>query len=64
MNPCMKDITAPTVVSLLAALTANQEQIEWWLRCGASLVALVAGALAIYRFFRPRKRDRLPLDCD
>lgn len=48
--------STPAVVSLIAAITANQEQIEWWLRCGGSLIALVAGGLAIYRFFWPRKR--------
>lgn len=55
----MKDLAAPAFVSILAAITANQEQIEFYLRCGASLVAVIAGTLAIYRFFRPRRgRDR------
>lgn len=57
----MKDLAPPAAISILAAITANQEQIEFYLRCGASLVALIAGALAIYRFFRPR-RGRSSLD--
>ncbi len=51
----MKDLATPTICALLAAITASQEQIEWWLRCAASLVAFVAGCMAIYRFFRPRR---------
>lgn len=47
--------SVPAIVSIGAVITANQEQVEWWLRCGASLVALIAGALAIYRFFAPRR---------
>lgn len=34
-------------VSLLGVVTANQEQVEWWLRCTASLVAIVAGLLTV-----------------
>lgn len=49
----------PAIISIIAVITAHQEQIEWYLRCGASLVALIAGALAIYRFFRPTKARSL-----
>lgn len=58
----MKDLAALALVSIAAAITANQEQIEFYLRCGASLVALVAGVLAIYRFFRPADSRRSHLD--
>lgn len=43
----------PTFVSLVAVITARQEQVEFWLRCAAYFVSFVAGCLAIYRFFRP-----------
>ena len=46
----------PTLLSIVAAITANQEQIEFYLRCGASVVAIAAGGLAIYRFFRPAQK--------
>lgn len=55
MKPNLHDLW-PASVSIVAAITANQEQIEWYLRCAASLVALIAGSLAIYRFFRPVRR--------
>ncbi len=54
----LAELGRPVILSLIAAITANQEQIEWWLRCGASLVALLAGGLAIYRFFVPKRRRR------
>lgn len=36
-----------SLASIAAAITANQEQLEWWLRIGASVVAIVAGLVAI-----------------
>jgi hypothetical protein len=47
----------PATISLIGVITARQEEIEWWLRSLASAVAIVAGILGIYRFFRPKVRD-------
>ena len=41
-------------VSALGVLTANQEQVEYWLRCTASCVAIASGALAIWSIFRKK----------
>jgi len=40
--------------SMLATITAWQEQLEYWLRVGASLVALIAGLISIYYYIRHR----------
>lgn len=49
----------PASVSIIAAITANQEAIEWGLRCAALAVSIVAGLLGIIRFFRPASRQGL-----
>jgi hypothetical protein len=41
-----------TIASILAAITSQQEQIEWWLRCGAASVAIAAGGIAIWQKLR------------
>lgn len=44
-----------TVTSILGAITAQQEQIEWYLRSGAAAVAIIAGLVAIWsKLRRPR----------
>ena len=48
-----------TLTSIFGAITANQEHIEWALRCGAALVAIVAGVIAIWQKLR-RKPDPKP----
>lgn len=47
-----------TITSILAAITANQEQIEWWLRTGAAAVAILAGVIAIYQKLRRKSPPR------
>lgn len=49
-----------TVSSLIAALTARQQEIEWALRSGASAVAIVAGLVAIWLRLFPRNENRAP----
>lgn len=41
--------------SALGVLTANQEQVEWWLRCAGSLIAIIAGGLTIISLLRKAK---------
>lgn len=41
-----------TITALVAAVTAQQEQIEWALRCGAAVVAIAAGSIAIWQKLR------------
>lgn len=36
-----------TGISTIGVITAYQQEIEFWLRCGASLVAIIAGLLTI-----------------
>lgn len=55
MKPLLYELRL-TLVSIIAAITANQEQLEFYLRCAASVVAIAAGSLAIYRFFRPAQK--------
>ena len=43
-------------ISAVGAITANQESIEWGLRCGASLVAIIAGAATIWSIYRNRNK--------
>lgn len=43
------------VVSGAGAITAWQEQIDWWLRVGASVVAIIAGLAALRAQMRKRK---------
>jgi peptidoglycan/LPS O-acetylase OafA/YrhL len=40
------------IVSGATALAAWQEQLDWTLRILASLVAIIAGGIAIYRYFK------------
>ncbi len=51
---------ALTIASILGAITANQEQIEWWLRTTGALIAIAAGLVALYQ--RLRKKPRKDLD--
>lgn len=45
------------VVSVGGAVTAWQQQVAWLLQCGAAVVAIVAGCVAIYyRIWRPLAR--------
>lgn len=50
-----------TIASILAAITARQEQITWWLQTLAAAVAVVAGVLAIVQRLR---RPRPPRELD
>ncbi len=45
----------PACVSLIAAITANMELLEYWLNIAAAVVAIAAGALSIYRALRKPK---------
>lgn len=45
-----------TVVSGAAAIAAWQAQLEWGLKICASLVAITAGALSIYDWWKKRRR--------
>jgi hypothetical protein len=47
-----------TLTSIFGAITAQQENIEWALRCGAALVAIVAGIIAICQKLRALRRPR------
>ena len=60
MNPRDTVSDLCTVGSLLAALTARQEENEWLLRSGASAVAIVAGLVAIWMRLFPRKEKPAP----
>lgn len=54
-----------TVAAVIGAITARQEQIEWWLRNGAAAFAIVASIVAIWtklRANRTRHREDHPLD--
>lgn len=44
-----------TATSIVAAITANQEQAEYYLRIGASFVAIAVGIATIYSIFRKKK---------
>lgn len=58
MKPYIPDYL--TMASILGIITANQEQIEWWLRCVGAIVAIVAGLVAIIqRINTSRKARRL-----
>lgn len=43
--------------SLLGAIAAWQEQLDWALRCAASVIAIVAGVASLYAFFRNRNKN-------
>lgn len=43
----------PASVAILGVITANQEQVEWWLRMIALVGSIVATGLGVYRFFKP-----------
>ncbi len=51
----MLSTARPACLSLVAAITANMELLEYWLNIGAALVAIAAGALSIYRALRKPK---------
>lgn len=42
--------------SLMGAITANQEQFEFWLRIAGTSVAIIAGTLTIISLLRNWKR--------
>lgn len=48
--------------SAIGAITANQEHVEWWLRCGASGVAILAGLATIWSIFFKKKPAEKSLD--
>jgi uncharacterized membrane protein HdeD (DUF308 family) len=43
------------MASILGAITARQEQIQWWLSTLAAAVAIVAGVIAIWQKLRPKR---------
>lgn len=43
----------PAAVAFLGVITANQEQVEYYLRIIALAVSIAAGVLGVVRFFRP-----------
>ena len=43
------------IISSVAVLTANQESIEWGLKCCSYVVAIVAGLFSIWSFYRKAK---------
>lgn len=54
LKPLVNEIFG-TGIAGLGALTARQEQFEYWFRNFGTLVAVVAGTLTIYRIIRPAK---------
>jgi hypothetical protein len=58
----MKSPTFPSLAGLLGAITASQQQFEWWFRNIGTAIAIIGGILAIYRFFRPAKKRDVSLD--
>jgi glucose dehydrogenase len=48
-------------ISIVGAISAWQVQLEFWLRCGAAGVAIVAGLVSIYVALR-RRQPRPPQD--
>ena len=50
------------IASIVGAITARQEEIEWWLRSGAAVVAIAAGIVAIYCRLFPSKGQNRTLD--
>jgi hypothetical protein len=51
------------VVSASSSIAAWQEQLEFWLRIAATLVAIAAGVASLLYHRRARRRDtRPPLD--
>lgn len=45
------------MASGLGAITAWQEHIDWFFRVGASVAAIIAGALTIASLIRKRKAE-------
>lgn len=45
------------ITSALGVITANQEQVEWWLRCLASAIAIVAGCASLYAFIKNQRKN-------
>lgn len=43
--------------SALGVITANQEQVEWWLRCVASVIAILAGGASLYSFIKNQRKN-------
>lgn len=56
--PPVKHLLSDTLAVIAAgsSLAAWQEQLDFWLRILASLVAIVAGGFAIYRYLKPEKK--------
>lgn len=48
-------------VAIVGAITARQEEVEWWLRNTAALAAIVASIVTIWLKLRP-PRARKDLD--
>ncbi len=49
-------------LSAFGSIMAWQDQIDWGFRILASLVAITAGSIAIYRTLRKKKQPRHPLE--
>jgi len=47
-----------TITAATGAITAQQQQFEWWLRQAGAIVAILSGMAVIYRVFRPRKGEQ------
>ena len=43
-------------VSAVGAITANQESIEFYLRCGAAITAIIAGLATTWSIYRNRNK--------
>ncbi len=41
--------------TIIAAITANQEAVEFYLRCGASVVAIMVGLATVWSIFFKKK---------
>ena len=47
----------PAILSVLGAVTAWQEQLSWAVQILGGVIAIVAGGLAIYRHFVPKRKS-------
>lgn len=55
-SPTLASAFSAFTVSALATVAAWQVQLEFWLRIGATVVAIAAGMVSIYAALR-RKRE-------
>lgn len=62
MNPRQIIADIFTGTSFIAIISAEQEAVEWWLRCGAYAIAIASGVVAIYFRFWPRHKRPENLD--